>query len=82
MSFFSETDGIQIQLGDTVIVHIDFNNQLAVYVGEKNSQWPVIQIKYGQIIVKDLIGLRYGTKYHCKKGFVYLLRTTPELWTK
>ncbi len=78
--FLSNDD--RIQAGDTVIVHIDFSNQLALVVDLKAAKGPVIQIKYGQIVIQDLIGLPYGSKYQCKKGFVYLLRATPELWTR
>jgi hypothetical protein len=42
----------------------------------------VFQTIYGAFKVKDLIGLKFGSKVVLSKGYCYALYPTPELWTK
>jgi tRNA (adenine57-N1/adenine58-N1)-methyltransferase catalytic subunit len=42
----------------------------------------VYQTIYGAFKVKDLIGLKFGSKVVLSKGYCYALYPTPELWTK
>ncbi|XP_055349425.1 tRNA (adenine(58)-N(1))-methyltransferase catalytic subunit TRMT61A-like [Paramacrobiotus metropolitanus] len=79
MSILNTND--TVSEGDTVIVHVDFATLLSVRV-DPTVREPTVQTKYGAIPYKNLIGHKYGTKYHCKKGYVFILRATPELWTK
>jgi len=77
-----------IEENDTVILYISFNTMHALTVtptkvnkkGEENEH--IYQCSYGGLIVKDLIGKRYGTRVQLSKGYAYVLYPTPELWTK
>ncbi|KAL1235362.1 Vacuolar protein-sorting-associated protein [Trichinella spiralis] len=41
----------------------------------------VIYIKYGALQHDSVIGKKYGSKITCPKGYVHVLRLTPDLWT-
>ena len=75
MSFL--TDNAVIENGDTVILYFGFDNMQQILL--KSSQ--VHQTKYGALKHDDLIGKRYGDKVSCSKGWVFVLKATPELWT-
>lgn len=47
------------------------------------TQGQELNNRFGVYSHTDLIGLPYGTKLSSRngRGFVYLLRPTPELWT-
>ncbi|XP_073235866.1 tRNA (adenine(58)-N(1))-methyltransferase catalytic subunit TRMT61A-like [Porites lutea] len=68
-----------ISEGDTVILFLGHNSMQTVTV----TPGKVHQTKYGALPHSDMIGRQFGTKMFSlnKKGWVYLLHPTPELWT-
>lgn len=66
-----------IEAGDTVILHIGFANMLTITVKPGETH----QTRYGALRHSDLIGVKYGSKIQCPKGWLYVLHPTPELWT-
>lgn len=76
----SRRDDIYVQAGDLVIVFASRDKTpmpLTVTPGEHLSNM------FGHFPHDDMIGMPYGSKMISKnqRGFVYLLRPTPELWT-
>jgi len=77
-----------IEMGDLVILYINFNTMYPVYVTEtvlskKGVEVEhVFQTKYGGLKVPDLVGKKFGTKVQLTRGYAYALHPTPELWTK
>lgn len=69
----------RISEGDTVILFLGHNSMQALTV----TPGKVHQTKYGALPHSDMIGRRFGTKMFSlnRKGWVYLLHPTPELWT-
>lgn len=65
--------------GDTVILYLGHNTMQAITI----TPGKIHQTKYGALPHADMIGRRFGTKMFSKnrKGWVYLLHPTPELWT-
>lgn len=41
----------------------------------------VFQTKFGALKHDDVLNQTYGSKINCSKGYVYVLKLTPELWT-
>lgn len=76
MSFLS-IDKRLIEVGDTAVVYINVKVQHVM----KIAKGAVHQIKYGAVRHDELIGKPYGLRYQCSRGYVYILRPTPELWT-
>ncbi|KAI1298447.1 tRNA (adenine(58)-N(1))-methyltransferase catalytic subunit TRMT61A [Halotydeus destructor] len=66
-----------IEVGDTVIIYVN-TKTLYVQVMEEGK---VFQTKFGALKHDSLIGTKYGQKYQCARGYVHILRPTPELWT-
>ena len=66
-----------IKEGDTVIVMVAHDSLLQTLIKKDG----VLQTKYGAIKSNEIIGTKYGRKFNCAKGFVFLLHATPELWT-
>ncbi|KAJ2925967.1 hypothetical protein H1R20_g11125, partial [Candolleomyces eurysporus] len=69
-----------ISAGDTVIIWITRDSIEPLVV----TPDAVLHNKFGVYPHNDLIGLPYGAKVQSKlggRGFVYVLRPTPELWT-
>ena len=66
-----------ITLGDTVIIYINVKT-LYVQVVEEGR---VFQTKFGAVKHDQLIGKPFGFRYQCARGYVHILRPTPELWT-
>lgn len=68
-----------VAAGDTVIIWLtrDQIQPLVVTPGKD------FNTKYGNFKHSDLLGIPYGSKVVPKsgRGFIYLLRPTPELWT-
>jgi tRNA (adenine57-N1/adenine58-N1)-methyltransferase catalytic subunit len=73
---FCETN-TTINEGDTAVVYISFNQLYPIKVTKGQSH----HTKYGSLKHADLIGKKYGTKFQCSKGTVYVLQGSPELWT-
>ncbi|XP_075554902.1 tRNA methyltransferase 61 [Dermacentor variabilis] len=65
------------QAGDTCVVYCTFAHMYSL----KLACGEVFQTKYGALKHDDVIGRAYGTKVQCSRGYVYVLRATPELWT-
>lgn len=69
----------QIAAGDTVIVWLtrDQIQPLVVTPGKD------FNTKFGNFKQADFVGVPYGSKVVPKsgRGFIYILRPTPELWT-
>lgn len=85
MSFSFVKYKSHVEDGDTVILYMGRTKQDAVQI-KKGS---VLDTKFGQFPHSYLIGQEYGTKVYSKannkndrrKGWLYLLYATPELWT-
>ncbi|KAK3769534.1 hypothetical protein RRG08_044729 [Elysia crispata] len=63
--------------GDTVLLYVGYDNMLPVVVEKGKTH----QTKFGAVKHDDLIGKQFGTRLQCPRGWIYLLRPTPELWT-
>lgn len=63
--------------GDTCVVYCSFAHFYAVRL----ARGEVFQTKYGALKHDEVIGRTYGCKVQCSRGYVYVLRVTPELWT-
>lgn len=63
--------------GDTCVVYCSFAHFYAVRL----ARGEVFQTKYGALKHEQVIGREYGSKVECSRGYVYVLRVTPELWT-
>jgi tRNA (adenine57-N1/adenine58-N1)-methyltransferase len=74
---FLDCERKTIAYGDTTIVYVNVKT-LYVQVIEEGR---VFQTKFGAIKHDDLIGEPFGLRYQCSKGYVHILRATPELWT-
>lgn len=68
----------RIQDGDLVVVYERHDHMKAVKV----TDGAMLQNRFGAFKHSDWIGKPFGSKvFSNKKGFVYLLAPTPELWT-
>lgn len=76
MSFLAHNKP-NIEVGDTAIVFINVKCMYLTVI----KPGTVIQVKYGVIRHSDLIGTPYGQRLQLARGFVHVLRPTPELWT-
>ncbi|KAM0748482.1 tRNA methyltransferase complex GCD14 subunit, partial [Meredithblackwellia eburnea MCA 4105] len=70
---------MSIKAGDQVIVFSNRDNIDSIIV----RQGATIQSRFGLFRHNDMIGVSFGTKFPSAsgKGFIYLLKPTPELWT-
>lgn len=66
-----------IRYGDTVIVYVGHERMFAQEV----VRGGVFQCKFGAIRHDSLVGQPFGRRIQCAKGYVFLLKATPELWT-
>lgn len=73
------TSGPTIATGDVVLVFISRGNIKPVVVTPDE----VITSRYGSFAHNDMIGAKWGTQMPGAngRGFVHLLKPTPELWT-
>ncbi|ESO94190.1 hypothetical protein LOTGIDRAFT_215674 [Lottia gigantea] len=76
MSFSSYKPNIEN--GDVAILYFSPLNitQLKIRHGQ------TLQTSYGAVKHADLIGVKYGSKVNCPKGFFHILHPTSELWTQ
>lgn len=85
MSFVREND--IIEENDTVILYLSSSSMHAIVVTPtmKNKKGEIIeyvfQTSFGALKVKNLIGVRFGSKVELTRGWAYVLKPTPELWT-
>lgn len=85
MSFATYKD--VIEEGDVAILYLNPNTMHAIKVcttlvdklGKVVDN--VFQTTFGALKVKDLIGIKFGTKVSLSRGWAYVLHPTPELWT-
>jgi len=75
MSFEKHSD--MVEEGDTVVLYFGRQNINPIDIDKTKT----FQSKFGAFHHKDIVGKRYGCKMRSKKGWGYLLRPTPELWT-
>ncbi|XP_028405344.1 tRNA (adenine(58)-N(1))-methyltransferase catalytic subunit TRMT61A-like [Dendronephthya gigantea] len=75
---FAKYKGL-VEDGDTVIVYLGRTKKDALQI----KQGSVLNTKFGHFPHNYLIGQKYGKKIYSKskKGWLYLLHATPELWT-
>jgi tRNA (adenine57-N1/adenine58-N1)-methyltransferase len=70
---------LEISAGDTIIIWMtrDIIQPILVAPGQD------INNRFGYYRHSDLIGIPYGSKVRSRngKGFIHVLRPTPELWT-
>lgn len=66
-----------VENGDTVMLYLGFDNMHTIVIKSGTT----FQTRYGALKHEDLIGVRYGSRVHCKKGYLYVLYPTPEFWT-
>lgn len=74
---FIEFNNEHIKYGDTVIVYL---NPKSIFA-QKVEPGKVFQTKFGAMKHDSIVGQLYGSKFQCTRGYVYLLKATPELWT-
>ncbi|CAL1527088.1 unnamed protein product [Lymnaea stagnalis] len=75
MSFKETKD--KIEYGDTVILHIGYNNMIPLIIKKGETH----QTKFGAVKHDAMVGMTYGTRVQCPKGWICTLHPTPELWT-
>ncbi|XP_041354902.1 tRNA (adenine(58)-N(1))-methyltransferase catalytic subunit TRMT61A-like [Gigantopelta aegis] len=75
MSFAKYND--KIEEGNIVIVYLNHDNMHSLKVTRGQTH----QTRFGALKHSDLIGVRFGSKIVCNKGWLYILFPTPELWT-
>ena len=75
MSFL--TNNSLVSYGDTVFIYVSHKSIFPQEVAPGR----VFQSKFGALRHDDLVGKAYGSKVFCPKGYVYVLRATPDLWT-
>lgn len=75
MSFINYKD--HVEDGDTIIAFM--GKMIPVHVSKQD----ILQTKHGAFPHSSLIGKQFGTKVYSKnkKGWIYILHPTPELWT-
>ena len=67
----------KVKLGDTIFIYLSWKQIYRIKV----EYGKVFQTKYGSLKHEQLIGIKYGSKFNCSKGFIYILAFSPELWT-
>ncbi|XP_057293653.1 tRNA (adenine(58)-N(1))-methyltransferase catalytic subunit TRMT61A-like isoform X2 [Hydractinia symbiolongicarpus] len=68
-----------IEEGDTVMLYLGRQSLMTIKVDSSKTH----QTKFGAFSHKELIGKSFGAKAYSKnkKGWIWLLHPTPELWT-
>lgn len=78
--FLLKSENDHIQQGDTVIAYISPENKWAFKVTQDGKE----SCRVGAFSHSNMIGLDWGSKIisDSKKGFLTLLKPSPELWTR
>jgi len=66
-----------VEEGDTVVLYFGRQNANPIEIKKTGT----FQSKFGAFHHSDIIGKAYGSKLHSKKGWGYILRASPEIWT-
>jgi tRNA (adenine57-N1/adenine58-N1)-methyltransferase len=66
-----------IRYGDTAFIYVSHKSIFP----QEIAPGKVFQSKFGALKHDDMIGKLYGSKFQCPKGYVFVLKATPELWT-
>lgn len=86
MSFLKPKD--TIDEGDTVILYLSVNSMHVIeatptIVNKKGETIEhIFQTSFGALKVKNIIGVKYGSRVELSKGWAYVLQPNPELWTQ
>lgn len=86
MSFLRPKD--VIEEGDTVILYLSAHSMHAIeatptIVNKKGDIIEhVFQTSFGALKVKNVIGVKYGSRVELSKGWAYVLQPNPEMWTQ
>ncbi|XP_061398566.1 tRNA (adenine(58)-N(1))-methyltransferase catalytic subunit TRMT61A-like [Musca vetustissima] len=86
MSFLKPKD--VIDEGDTVILYISVNSMHVIeatptIVNKKGETIEhIFQTSFGALKVRNIIGVKYGSRVELSKGYAYVLQPNPELWTQ
>lgn len=86
MSFLKPKD--VIDEGDTVILYISVNSMHVIeatptIVNKKGETIEhIFQTSFGALKVRNIIGVKYGSRVELSKGYAYVLLPNPELWTQ
>ena len=75
MSFAKYNDRIEEE--NIVIVYLSHDNMHSLKIKRGETH----QTRFGAFKHSDLIGVRFGSKIVCNKGWLYILYPTPELWS-
>uniref|UniRef100_A0A183BJ44 tRNA (adenine(58)-N(1))-methyltransferase catalytic subunit TRMT61A n=1 Tax=Globodera pallida TaxID=36090 RepID=A0A183BJ44_GLOPA len=67
-----------VEEGDTAIVYVNPSTKYSVVVKRGHT----LHMKYGALRHEFLIGKRYGTTVSASAGYVYVLRSNPNMWTR
>lgn len=78
---FSSPQSTTINDGDCVCFYASPTQKYAVYCSINSQDFSCSQ---GTFVVRALVGLEYGVKVYSRnrKGFVFLVQMTPELWSE
>ncbi len=74
---FLSTDPL-VQEGDEVVIYVKYG----VVHSLKVSSGQTLQMQFGALRHDFLVGKPYGSRISTTRGYVYVLRPTPELWTQ
>lgn len=77
MSFIAPDPNSCIRYGDTAFIYVSHKSIFPQEIGRGK----VFQSKFGALKHDDVVGKTYGSKFQCPKGYVFILKATPELWT-
>lgn len=77
MSFLTPDPSNCIRYGDTAFFYVSHKSIFPQDI----CRGKVFQSKFGALRHDDVVGKLYGSKFQCPKGYVFILKATPELWT-
>ncbi|KAM7361232.1 tRNA methyltransferase 61 [Cochliomyia hominivorax] len=86
MSFLKPKE--TIDEGDTFILYLTVNSMYVIEatptIENKKGETieHIFQTSFGALKVKNIIGVKYGSRVELSKGWAYVLQPNPELWTQ